>query len=224
MILTETASFEKGPMRCDGLGVFHSRWIFLLRLCINSETFGPTGYRCASRFGLRPPHLQSKLNHRIMMVPTSIPFMLLLFCLLSCITLVISGTATQYTLPKDEVLVCSDSMENVCVAPTSCNKNGKASFDSGKNFNVGQATQKDGMWTIVGGYSIDFPSLCNITCQGNCTCTDNSCTTIQVDNSLFSSDGSSTGTSSSSKLLQKKLGSVAAMVSLSIFLALLVSC
>jgi hypothetical protein len=113
------------------------------------------------------------------------------FCVLCLVlsnpTTVVDGAAMQFTLPKDDVLVCSDSLDNVCTAPTSCNKNGKAYFDSGKNFNVGKATQNDGVWTIVGGYTIDFPSLCNVTCQGNCTC--ETCTMIEVDNLIATADG-----------------------------------
>jgi hypothetical protein len=158
-----------------------------------------------------------------MMGARSIPFTFLLLCLWSGISSVTAGAATQYTLPKDDVLVCSDSIDNVCVAPTSCNKNGKASFDSGKNLNVGQAAQKDGMWTIVGGYSIDFPSLCNITCKGNCSCSNSSCTTIQVDSSLFTSDGPNTDTSSSTKSYGTIMVSTAAILSLSFALTFFIS-
>lgn len=92
----------------------------------------------------------------------------------------------QFTLPKDDVVVCTDSMENICTAPTSCNKNGKAVLDTGNNFNVGGATQDNDAWLIKGGYTIDFPSVCNVTCQGNCTC--KTCTIIEVEDFIITDD------------------------------------
>jgi hypothetical protein len=102
----------------------------------------------------------------------------------------VDGSAMQFTLPKDDVIVCTDSMENVCTAPTSCNKNGKAVLDAGNNFHVGGATQDNGVWLIRGGYTIDFPSICNVTCQGNCTC--KTCTMIEVKDFIATDDNGST--------------------------------
>jgi hypothetical protein len=101
-----------------------------------------------------------------------------ILCAMSSLFLVVIDAAMQFTLPKDDKVVCTDSMDNVCTAPTSCNKNGKVALDTGNNYNVGSATQDGGAWLIQGGYTIDFPSLCNVTCQGNCTCT--SCIMIEV--------------------------------------------
>jgi hypothetical protein len=78
--------------------------------------------------------------------------------------------ATQFSVPGGEVVSCTDDISNVCTAPTSCNKNGRANFVSGKNFNIGKTTQQDGYWYIVGGYNMSFSSDCDIICQGNCTC------------------------------------------------------
>lgn len=50
------------------------------------------------------------------------------------------------------------------------NKNGQATFDPGMNLYPGVVTQRNGQWTIPGGYTIGFDSDCNITCQGECTC------------------------------------------------------
>jgi hypothetical protein len=75
-----------------------------------------------------------------------------------------------FTLPRTQVIVCTDSLDNICTAPTSCNANGSAKFDPGNNLNVVTAEQRNGLWTIVGGYTISFPSQCTVTCQGNCLC------------------------------------------------------
>ena len=105
----------------------------------------------------------------------------------------VNAAATQFTLPKDDVIVCSDSLDNVCTAPTSCSKFGKVAFDQGNNFNVGSAENDNGVWRITGGYTIDFPSVCNVTCQGNCTC--KTCTTIEVDDLIATADGATTTSS-----------------------------
>jgi len=78
--------------------------------------------------------------------------------------------ATEFSVPLGSVIVCSDSLDNVCRAPTSCNKNGKVDLDSGNNFNVGDVTQRDGVWTVTGGYKIKFPDACDVQCQGDCVC------------------------------------------------------
>lgn len=126
------------------------------------------------------------------MSPTHQRAVLLLVALLA--GLWVSDAATQFTLPKKQVLSCSDSKANVCTAPTSCNKLGEVSFDPGQNFNVGPATATGGLWTIVGGYNITFPSDCNVTCQGDCTCA--SCTKIEVA-SISTADGASSSSSTS---------------------------
>lgn len=87
-------------------------------------------------------------------------------------------STTLFTVPADALIVCSDSIENVCTAPTSCNANGRAFFDPGENFEVGSTEQRDGMWTITGGYTIDFPSECEVTCKGDCSC--DGCKSVQV--------------------------------------------
>ena len=115
-------------------------------------------------------------------------------CIVVAFIPVVDGSAMQFTLPKDDVIVCTDSMENVCTAPTSCNKNGKAVLDTGNNLNVGGATQDNGVWLIKGGYTIDFPSICNVTCQGNCTC--ETCTMIEVENFAATDDNGSTSSAS----------------------------
>lgn len=98
--------------------------------------------------------------------------------LLALLGLSYTQAATVFDLDKTDSIVCSDSLSNVCTAPTDCNKNGKVDFDAGENFNVGSTTQQNGMWTIVGGYTISFPSQCEVTCQGDCTCS--FCATRQV--------------------------------------------
>jgi hypothetical protein len=119
-----------------------------------------------------------------MMQQSSIYLISILFLFITYVSMV--DGAMQFTLPKDDVVVCTDSMENICTAPTSCNKNGKAVLDSGKNFNVGGATQDNNAWLIKGGYTIDFPSVCNVTCQGNCTC--KTCTMIEVKDFITTDD------------------------------------
>ena len=118
-------------------------------------------------------------------------------CILCTILFYVSVAdgAMQFTLPKDDVIICTDSMDNVCTAPTSCNKNGKAVLDTGNNFNVGGATQDNGVWLIKGGYTIDFPSICNVTCQGNCTC--ETCTMIEVKDFIATDDNGSESSASS---------------------------
>ena len=120
-----------------------------------------------------------------MMIQTSTTYLIIVFCLVVAFLSSVDG-AMQFTLPKDDVIVCTDDMENVCTAPTSCNKNGKAVLDTGNNFNVGGATQDNGVWLIKGGYTIDFPSLCNVTCQGNCTC--ETCSRIEVEDFIATDD------------------------------------
>jgi len=73
--------------------------------------------------------------------------------------------ATKFTLPKDQEIVCTDSFSNVCTAPVSCNKNGRIadSFKAGTNFNIGKTVSREGFWYIVGGYTISFPSICDVT-------------------------------------------------------------
>jgi hypothetical protein len=114
-------------------------------------------------------------------------------------TLLVSSTvdaAMQFTLPRTEVIVCTDSIDNVCTAPTSCNANGSAKFDPGNNLHVGTAEQRNGVWTIVGGYTISFPSQCDITCQGDCTC--EKCTSkVTVANFANKSPGAGGGSGSS---------------------------
>ena len=112
-------------------------------------------------------------------------YLITVFCLIVTYISMVDG-AMQFTLPKDDVVVCTDSMDNICTAPTSCNKNGQAKLDTGNNFNVGGATQDNGVWLIKGGYTIDFPSVCNVTCQGNCTCT--TCAIIEVEDFIATDD------------------------------------
>ena len=96
--------------------------------------------------------------------------------------------ATEFTVPQGNVIVCTDSFDNVCTAPTSCNKNGQVTFDSGQNFNVGTAKQENGYWTVQGGYTIEFPAECIVQCQGDCVC--DGCESTEVAN-FAASDGSS---------------------------------
>jgi hypothetical protein len=89
---------------------------------------------------------------------------------------------TMFSLPRTEVIVCADSLDNICTAPTSCNANGSAKFDPGNNLNVVTAEQRNGLWTIVGGYTISFPTQCTVTCLGNCTC--EHCTRVILNDSI----------------------------------------
>lgn len=99
--------------------------------------------------------------------------------LLSCFQVVVeTDAATLFIVPGNQSITCTDSLANVCTAPTSCNRFGKVKTDSGMNCNVGTATTINGTWTITGGYKFTFPSICNVTCQGNCSCV--SCAQEQV--------------------------------------------
>ena len=140
-----------------------------------------------------------------------------ILCITFALISTVDGAATQFTLPKDDVIVCSDSLENVCMAPTSCNANGKAVLDAGNNLNVGSATQDNGVWVIKGGYTIDFPSICNVTCKGNCTC--ETCTTIEVDNFAANEDIGMQPTSSASNINR-----IAALSSITMLVAVMASC
>ena len=100
-----------------------------------------------------------------------------------------ANVATEFTVPQGHAIVCSDSFDNVCKAPTSCNKNGQVTFDSGQNFNVGSAKQENGYWTVQGGYTIEFPAECIVQCQGDCVC--NGCESKKVTNFTATSDGDS---------------------------------
>ena len=133
------------------------------------------------------------------MQQSSTCFITILCFIVACISTV--DGAMRFTLPKDDVVVCTDSMENVCTAPTSCNKNGKAVLDTGNNLNVGGATQDNGVWLIQGGYTIDFPSLCNVTCQGNCTC--KTCSMVEAEDFFKTDDKDQESPSSGS---YKKIG------------------
>jgi hypothetical protein len=130
-----------------------------------------------------------------MMKKESLSVVLTILCIVATYISMANGAAMQFTLPKNDVIVCTDSMENICTAPTSCNKNGKVALDTGNNFNVGGATQDNGVWLIIGGYTIDFPSICNVTCQGNCTC--KTCDMIEVEDFITTDDNESTSSASS---------------------------
>lgn len=103
--------------------------------------------------------------------------------------------ATEFTVPEGNEIVCSDSFDNVCTAPTSCNKNGQVTFDSGENFNVGGTKQENGYWTVQGGYTIQFPAECIVQCQGECVC--EGCESTEVAN-FAASDGVSGAASAAS--------------------------
>lgn len=78
--------------------------------------------------------------------------------------------ATQFTVPMDVNVVCTDSLDNRCTYPTSCNKNGQVDYIDNGNLNIGTTSQVNDQWVIIGGYTIDLPAECVVTCQGNCTC------------------------------------------------------
>jgi hypothetical protein len=102
-----------------------------------------------------------------------------LFCIvLLCLAVSIDSRTLEFTLPKGEYVVCSDDMNNRCTAPTKCSSLGQVNFPAGKNINVGGAYQEDGLWVTEGGYSLQFPSDCVVTCDGDCTC--EMCTDVKV--------------------------------------------
>jgi hypothetical protein len=105
----------------------------------------------------------------------------------------LANAATTFAAPRGSSVICGDSLANVCKAPTSCNRNGQITLDSGNNFNIGSPSTTDGIWQISGGYKITFPTACNITCDGDCKC--EGCPTIETPKAT-SSDGGSAPTSS----------------------------
>jgi len=87
--------------------------------------------------------------------------------------------ATQFTLFDDSEIVCSDSLDNVCTAPVEpcspADAEQSAVFVAGNNVNVEDIVIEDGVWIIVGGYTISFPEAqdegCVVTCVGGgCVC------------------------------------------------------
>jgi len=93
--------------------------------------------------------------------------------------------ATEFSAPLGSAIVCSDSL----------NRNGQVDLDSGSNFNIGQATQADGVWTVTGGYTIRFPIDCDhVQCQGDCMCKDCTSTTDVADCIIVEDNTNSTTT------------------------------
>ena len=109
-----------------------------------------------------------------MMIPRAVGFCLLF----SPSLVVITRAATQFDVPADQAIVCADSLDSVCQAPTSCNANCQAEIDSRDSFNLGGFSQQNGMWIIRGGYTIAFPASCEVTCQGDCVC--EGCASVEV--------------------------------------------
>jgi len=134
-----------------------------------------------------------------------------LFLLLS--VLAVGHAATEFDATRGLEIVCSDSMDNVCTAPTSCNSNGQVTLDSGNNLNVGQSGQLNGLWTVRGGYTIRFPDDCFVTCQGDCVC--EGCASKQVadfDSSSPSGGGGGSGAFAQSSMVATAILLMAAFV------------
>ena len=108
-------------------------------------------------------------------------------CLVFLPALVVVRAATQFDVPAEQVIVCADSLDSICQAATACNANGQVDIDARDSFNLKGTSQRNGMWTIQGGYTITFPESCEVTCQGDCVC--EGCASVEVADFDSSSGG-----------------------------------
>lgn len=131
-------------------------------------------------------------NKMIMMLLNNRRSSFMMFCMILMIHISIVISLKQlFVTPGQTPVVCTDSRSNVCTAPTSCAALGETNFTTGTNLYYDAVKQQDGLYIITGGYTIEFPIQCNITCTGNCSCTN--CKDVIV----FDDSGSGGSTSSS---------------------------
>jgi hypothetical protein len=134
----------------------------------------------------------------------------------------LADAGTTFAAPRGSSVICGDSLANVCKAPTSCNRNGQITLDSGTSFNVGSPSTTDGVWQISGGYKITFPTACNITCEGDCKC--ENCPTIETSSGVVSAATSSDGGSAPSASKSPFSGAAETVAMSSLLASLAVLC
>jgi hypothetical protein len=82
---------------------------------------------------------------------------------IGAIALTVVGAQTEIAVPQGQALVCTDSPDNRCVAPASC-EGMSGTFTAGG----GSIAYMNGVTTLSGGGTMVFPADCAVVCRGDC--------------------------------------------------------